>query len=411
MTHAFPRGVGAVAILGFCLGLTGCSRAPAESGGKSSPAVTVSYPLQREVTDYQDYTGRTAAVDSVQLQTQVTGYLEKINFKEGAEVEEESVLYELDPRLYKAVYDANKGLVAQNEANFKLAEQNNKRALSLNDQKPPAITQAELDQNASQLQQAVGTLEQSRANLDQARLNLEWCKVRSPIAGLASQTLVTRGNLVVANQTLLTTIVSQDPMWAYFNVDEPTALQVRELVRQGKFGPAHEVGKIQVRLQLANESDFPHQATLDFVNNQLDQATATLLARAIFPNPRPAVGPRVFAPNMFVRVHLPTSPPYQALLVNAEAIGTDQDLKYVYVVDADNKVARRALKLGSLHDGLQAVSGGLEPGERVIVNGLQRVRPGDIVDPKVVPMPMPRGGERETTVLPVLKAPVPTPKK
>ena len=323
------------------------------------------------------------------------------------------MLYELDPRLYKAVYDATKGQVVQNEASLKLAEQNNKRAVDLRNQKPPGIAQAEVDQAASQLQQAVGTLEQTRANLDQARLNLEWCKVRSPIAGLASQTLVTRGNLVVANQTLLTTIVSQDPMWAYFNVDEPTALQVRELIRQGKFGPSHDVANFQVRLQLANEKDFPHQATLDFVNNQLDQATATLLIRAVFPNPRAAIGPRVFAPNMFVRVRVPTSPPYKAACTreHAEAIGTDQDLKYLYVVDQDNKVVRRSVKLGSLHDGLQVVADGLKPGERVIVSGLQRVRPGVTVDPKVVPMPTSTGGERATTVPAVLKAPAPSPKK
>jgi RND family efflux transporter MFP subunit len=397
--------------LGSCLGLVGCSQTPEGASGKQPPTVTVSYPLQREVTDYQDYTGRTAAVDSVLLQTQVTGYLEKINFKEGAEVEQGAVLYELDPRLYKAVHDATKGQVVQNEANLKLAEQNNTRAVALSAQKTPAIAQAEVDQNASQLQQAVGTLEQSRANLDQARLNLEWCKVRSPIAGLASQTLVTRGNLVVANQTTLTSIVSQDPMWAYFNVDEPTALQVRELIRQGKFGPSHDVANFQVRLQLANEKDFPHQATLDFVNNQLDQATATLLIRAVFPNPRAAIGPRVFAPNMFVRVRVPTSPLYQALLVNAEAIGTDQDLKYLYVVDEGNKVVRRTVKLGSLHDGLQAVVDGLQPAERVIVSGLQRVRPGVTVDPKVVPMPTSTGAERATTVPAVLKAPAPSPKK
>ena len=274
------------------------------------------------------------------------------------------------------------------------------------------MTQVDLDQYQSQEDQAVANLDHARANLETAKLNLDWTKVTAPVTGLIGRLLVTRGNLITANQTTLTTIVSQDPMWVYFDVDEPTVLQVHELIRQGKFGPARtDAAKIPFRLQLANEKGFPHEATLDFVNNQLDQATATLLLRAVFPNPRPANGPRVFAPNMFVRVRVPTSPPYQALLVNAEAVGTDQDLKYLYVVDKDNKVVRHAVKLGSLQDGLQVIAEGLEPGERVIVNGLQRVQPGATVNPKLVPMPIPRQGELPTTVPPVLKAPAPSPKK
>ena len=166
-------------------------------------------------------------------------------------------------------------------------------------------------------------------------------------------------------------------MWVYFDVDEPTMLQVHELVRQGKFGPAKEgqPPKIPFHLQLANEKGFPHEAILDFVNNEVNQATATLLVRAVFPNPLPANGPRVFIPTNFVRFRVPTSGPYQALLVSPEAIGTDQDLKYVFVVDDDNKVVRRAVKLGSLQDGLQAVTEGIKPGERVIVNGLHASQP------------------------------------
>jgi RND family efflux transporter MFP subunit len=198
-------------------------------------------------------------------------------------------------------------------------------------------------------------------------------------------------------------------MWVYFDADEPTVLQVQELIRQGKFGGA--AARIPIRLQRSIDKGFPHVATLDFVNNQLDQATATLLLRATFSNPRPAIGPRVFAPNMFVRVRVPTSSRYEALLVNAEAVGTDQDLKYVYVVDSDNKVVRHAVKLGSLQDGLQVITEGLERGERVIVSGLQRVKQGATVEAKLVPMPIPRQGEQATTVPPVLKAPAPSPKK
>jgi membrane fusion protein, multidrug efflux system len=399
--------VGLGLLLGSCLGLAGCARTE-EAPGKPLPTVTVSYPLQREVTDYQDYTGRTAAVESVQVQARVTGYLDKIYFREGAEVPEGTVLYEIDPRPYQAAYDAAKAQAAQNVASLELAKQNNKRFKTLAKEKAGAVTQVDLDQYQSQQDQAVANLDQARANVVTAKLNLEWTKVTAPVTGLVGRLLVTRGNLIVANQTTLATIVSQDPMWVYFDMDEPTALQIRELARQGVFGPARDgPPKLPFHLQLANDQGFPHEAILDFVNNQLDQATATLLIRAVFPNPRPANGPRVFAPNNFVRVRVPTSAPYKALLVNAEAVGTDQDLKYLYTVDGDNKAVRHAVKLGSLQDGLQVVTDGLQAGERVIVKGLQRVQPGATVNPTLVPMPLPRPGEQPATVPAALKAPAP----
>ena len=440
--------------LGSCLGLTGCSHTPEEAQGKRPPTVTVSYPLEREVTDYQDYTGRTAAVDSVQVQARVTGYLTQIYFTEGAEVrgddrlfgavgevgllgaplggpttpspsrtlfpgqcQEDTVLYEIDPRPYKASYDAAKAQVAQNVASLKLAKQDNARFQKLAKDREGAVTQVDLDKYQSQEDQAVAALDQSRANLVTAELNLNWTKVTAPVTGLIGRLLVTRGNLIVANQTTLTTIVAQDPMWVYFDMDEPTALTIRELVRQGKFGPSHdestgvEVAKIRFHLQLANEKGFPHEATLDFVNNQLDQATATILIRAVFPNPKPSNGPRVFTPNNFVRVRVPTSAPYQALLVSPEAVGTDQHLKYLYVVDEDNKVVRHAVKLGSPQDSLQVITDGLKPQDRVIVTGLQRVQQGATVNATVVPMPMPPQGSLPPSPPPVLKGPPPSPKK
>jgi membrane fusion protein, multidrug efflux system len=447
MRQFFTFGAGPALILGTLALLAGCSAlAPNGPPGKEPPTVTVSYPLQREVTDYQDYTGRTAAVDSVQVQARVTGYLEKIHFKEGSEVrgddrltgavrlvalpstplapgpllaaaslfpgqcQEGDLLYEIDRRPYQATYDAAKAQVGQNVAALELAKQNNARAKSLYAQKDRAISQAELDQDDSLEKQAVANLDFARANLETAKLNLDWTKVTAPIAGIVGRLLVTRGNLITANQTDLTTIVSQDPMWVYFNADEPTVLKVHELIRQGKFGPAGDVAKIPFRLQLTNEEGFPHEAAMDFVNNQLDQATATLLIRGIFSNPKPANGPRVFAPNMFVRVRVPTSAEYQAVLVNPEAVGTDQDLKYVYVVDDDNKVIRHAVKLGTLQDGLQVITDGLNPRERVIVNGLQRVQQGATVNPTLVPMPMPQPA-LTANPHPVLNAPAPPPKK
>ncbi len=400
----------------MCLGLAGCSGPSEEESGKQPPTVTVSYPLEREVTDYQDYTGRTAAVESVQVQARVTGYLEKIHFKEGAEVTEDTCLYEIDPRPYKAARDAAKAQVGENKANLELAKQNNTRFKKLAKDREGAVTQVDLDKYQSQEDAAVAALDQSRANLETAELNLNWTKVTAPVTGLVGRLLVTRGNLIVANQTTLTTIVAQDPMWVYFDMDEPTALQIRELIRQGKFGPTDKstgvpVAKIPFHLQLSNDKGFPHEATFDFVNNQVDQATATLLIRGVFPNPKPATGPRVFTPNQFVRVRVPTSGAYQALLVNAEAVGTDQHLKYLYVVDEQNKVVRHPVKLGSLQDSLQVITDGLKPGERVIVSGMQRVHPDVTVNPKLVPMPVPEQGSLRSTPPAVLTAPATSPKK
>jgi multidrug efflux system membrane fusion protein len=399
-------------LLGSCLGLAGCAGAPGPPE-KQPPTVTVSYPVEREVTDYQDYTGRTAAVDSVQVQARVTGYLDKIYFTEGAEVQPGTVLYEIDPRPYKAAYEAAKAQVAKDAASLELAKQNNRRFKALAKEKEGAVTQVDLDQYQSQQDQALAALDQSQANLVTAKLNLDWTKVTAPVDGLVGHLLVTRGNLIVANQTTLTTVVRQDPMWVYFDMDEPTALHVRELCRQGKFGPAtpSHLPKLPFGLQLANERGFPHQAILDFVNNQIDQATATILIRAVFPNPNPANGPRVFTPNNFVRVRVPTSPQYHALLVNPEAVGTDQDLKYVFVVDGDNKVVRKAVKLGSLQDGLQVITDGLKPGEHVIVQGLQRVQQGATVNPTLVSMPVPTQGSLPASSPPVLKAPAPSARK
>jgi RND family efflux transporter MFP subunit len=410
--------VGLGLFLASCLVLPGCSGPSEEGPGKQPPKVTVSYPLQRVVTDYQDYTGRTAAVDSVQVQARVTGYLQKIFFTEGQEVPKDKVLYEIDPRPYKAAFDSARAQVAEDKASLALAKQNNTRFKKLAKDQPGAVTRVDLDKYQSTEDQAAAALEKSQADLVTAKLNLDWTRVTAEKAGVIGRLQVTAGNLIVANQTVLTTIVSHDPMWVYFDMDEPTALKIRELIRQGKFGPTDKgtgvpIAKIAFHLQLANEKEkgFPHEATFDFVNNQLDQATATLQIRGVFRNPRPATGPRVFTPSLFVLVRVPTTPPYPALLVNPEAVGTDQDLRYVLVVDENSKVIRHPVELGSEQDGLQVITTGLEPGERVIVKGLQRVQQGATVNPTLVPMPLPTPGSPPTTPPAVLKAPAPPRKK
>jgi multidrug efflux system membrane fusion protein len=187
-------------------------------------------------------------------------------------------------------------------------------------------------------------------------------------------------------------------MWVYFAVDEPTVVRIRQLVREGKIPsrPDGKVARVPIFVSLSGDKGFPHEGYVDFANNQLDQATATLLVRAVLPNPKPSVGDRLFTPAMFVRVRLPLGVPYSALLVSETAVGTDQNLKYLFVVDEENKVVRRAVQLGTQQDGLQVVTSGLQPGERVIVNGLQHVHPGVVVSPTLVEMPNPRGAVPQT---------------
>jgi len=383
--HARLLGLGLC--LGICVALTGCARTPAQMPQPGPPTVTITNPLERDVTDDEQYTGRTAAVDAVQILARVTGYLEKINFKDGADVEQADVLYEIDPRPYQAQYDAAVAQLAQSEANLKLARANNERFQSLAKEQPGAVTPQQLDQYQSQEEQAIAAVNLARANRESAKLNLGWTKVTAPISGQLSRTLVTQGNLVVADQTVLTNIVSQDPMYAYFDVDEPTMLRVQQLIREGKFKSAREPGvRVPVYLGLASERDYPHEGYVDFINNQVDPATATLQIRGIIPNPKPPVGYRLLSPGLFVRIRVPIGPPYPAILLLEEAIGTDQDLKFVYVVDDQNKVLRHDVTLGTVHDGLVGVKEGLKAGERVIINGLQKVRPGMVVQPQLVPM-------------------------
>jgi RND family efflux transporter MFP subunit len=440
MRHFALISAGVAAGLGFALVSSGCERSSTAGTQGSAPPVTVAYPIEKEVTNYEDYTGRTAAIDSVQVTARVTGYLDKIYFLEGAEVKQGAVLYEIDPRPYKAAFDQAKAQVAQNQAALNLAKANRVRYEELYAKK--VATAQDVETYRSQEEQAAATLAASQANLETARLNLGWTKVTAPVAGLLGQTLVSRGNLVTADQTKLTTMVSLDPMYAFFDVDEATVERIQQLIREGKFksslpqeigtpsstepgsGPAvstavlqsgplaiaideltHHADQLrQVYLGLANETGFPHVAYVDFINNQINLATATLQVRAIFWNHKPPVGPRVFGAGMFVRVRVPTSPTFQGLLVSQQAIQTNQNLKYVDVLNDQDEIVRRDVKLGGLQDGLQVISSGLGPKERVVISGMQHVKPGSKVTPKLIPMPVMAETAESPTSSPQVKA-------
>lgn len=381
----------AIIMVFCCVAGAGCNH-PASRPATTAPSVTVAYPVHRLVTDYHEYTGQMAAVETVNVQAQVTGYLQKISFKEGDEVAKGALLYTIDPAQYQAAYNQAVAQVKLQQANLVYNTSVYRRDVELGrGATAPETTQKDL----AAMNTSRAEVQAAQAAAAQAKLNLGWTEVKAPITGQVGRTLITPGNLVVANLTVLTNIVSQDPMYVYFDVDEPTAEAVQELIREGKFKSYREGYKVPVFIRLANETGYPHEGYINFVNNQVTATTATLTIRGIFANPKPKVGPRLLSPGMFVNVRLAVSPPYSALLVDQDVIGTDQTLKYLYIVDPHNQVVRKTVQLGAQHGDLVVVTKGLEPADRVMINGLLHVKPGMTVQPTLASMPEPR---RETNV-------------
>jgi RND family efflux transporter MFP subunit len=357
------------------LALVGCTAEP-PAVTPPAPVVSVAEPIARQVTDYEDFTGRTDAVSTVDIRARVSGYLVKVSFKDGDVVKQGDLLYEIDPRPFQEDLERAKGQVERLEAEKKLLAIQVERYRKLAEK--GAGSQQDLDQYLAQQAENVGALKAAHAQVGLAELNLGFTKIEAPITGQISRTLLTAGNLVNADTTRLTTLVSIEPMYAYFNVEEPTMLRVRKMARQGLIH-TRRTHEVEVRMGLADDVDrtFPYRGTLDFVNNALDPQTGTILIRGVFSNPyKTPDEPPLLSPGMFVRVRLSIGLPHEVLLVTERAIGTDQGEKFVYIVGEDNKVVYRRVKLGLLFDGLQAIESGLKPGDRVVVNGLQRIRPG-----------------------------------
>jgi len=392
-------------VLAFVVAIAGCGDHSAGQGPPKIPIVRVVHPIEREVTDYEYFTGRTAAVDHVLIKARATGYLDKMNFKAGSNVKEGDTLFIIDPRPYKAAVDRAMGQVAIAESKLKLASLELTRGLTIS-KTPGAISQADLDKYAADKSGAEATVQAAKADAEAADLNLKFTDVKSPINGVVGNNLITVGNLVTQDNTLLTTVVSMDPMYAYFDVDERTMLRVHKLIREGKVKSVKDGAETPVQFGLANEAqDFPNEGKLDFVNNQVDASTGTLQVRGIIPNPAQENNSgRLLTPGLFLRVRLPIGEPHKSLLVPQSAIGTDQGKKFLYVVNEKNIVEYRPIQPGPLQaDSLQVVeplkivrgSQGVRlanPGEQgvdsitladqVIVSGLQRVRSGTPVDPK-----------------------------
>ena len=386
MTYRLPLRIGFALVLGFCLGLTGCARTPSEAPRAAPIAVKVSYPVERYVTDYADFTARIAAVDSVEVRAHVWGYLDKVNFKEGALVKKGDVLFELDPRPYQAMLNQAKAKVAQDEAQLTFDEAEYQRNLRLANS--GAVSRSDLDKTAAARGVDIANIAADKAVVASRQLDLDYTKVTAPVSGRASRYSVTVGNLIQSGDqnggTLLTTIVSVDPMYAYYDVDERTVQRVTQVLREAK--PAESASETEwpVSLGLATEEGFPHQGTVNFVDNQVNPKTGTLRVRGVFPNKEQRLSPGYFA-----RVRVPVGLPHQALLVSDRALDNDQGQKVLYVVNKKDEVVSRAIQAGALHDRLRAIEDGLKPGERVIVSGLQLVRPGVHVEPTLVDMPKP----------------------
>jgi RND family efflux transporter MFP subunit len=341
------------------------------------PKVTVHQPIIRDVIESDEYIGRLEAVESVEIRARVNGYLQSVHFTDGAIVKKGALLFVIDPRPYQAELNRAKAQLEQAIARSERAQKDFARAQQL--VKSRAMSQEEGDRRSAEQREAQEAVQAARAAVEAARLNIEFTQVKAPIGGRISRQLVTEGNLInggTAESTLLTRIVSLDPVYAYFDMDERAFLKYTRLWRHGTRPGAREV-RIPVDLGLADETGFPHQGYLDFIDNRLDPNTGTMTGRAVIPNPD-----LTLTPGLFVHIRLPGSDQYKTLLLPDEAIGSDQTQRFAFVVNDQNTVEYRMVELGPIIDGLRVIRAGLKPEDWVVVNGVQRLRTGAKVDPQ-----------------------------
>ncbi|MDH1087862.1 MULTISPECIES: efflux RND transporter periplasmic adaptor subunit [Pantoea] len=343
--------------------LSGCDDGVAQNAPPPPPEVSAAPVLIKPVSQWDSFNGRVEAVQSVQLRPRVSGYIESVNYREGDEVKKGQVLFTIDDRSYRAALEQAKAELARARSQASLARSESGRSEKLIGSQ--AISREAWEQRRSAASQAQADVLAAEAAVDMAQLNLDFTRVTAPIDGRASRAMITAGNLVTAGDSasVLTTLVSQQSMYVYFDIDENTFLHYQAMARQGQQRHA-----LPVEIALVGEQGYPHQGKVDFLDNQLTASTGTIRMRALLDNQQ-----RQFTPGLFARVRLPGSAQFEAVLIDDKAVLTDQDRKYVYVVDSAGKAQRRDIDPGAMVDGLRIVKSGLKSGDRVIIAGLQKV--------------------------------------
>ena len=362
------------------LAAAGCARPAAQPADPPPPKVSVSAVLIRNVTEWDEFTGRLEAVNTVAVRPRVSGFVSAVRFREGALVRRGDLLFQIDPRPFQAEVDRLNAELARARATVQRATSEAQRADRLAAQ--DAMSREEHDRRGSFAQEASAQVDAVAAALRSAQLNLEFTRVTAPIAGRVGRAIATEGNLVSsgpAEATLMTTVVSLDPIYAAFDVDEQSFLRYGSLATGGRAGG--DKPALPIQMAIGADQAFPHDGRMNFLDNQVDAGTGTIRARAVFANPAHAL-----TPGLFVRLRVPGTGSYGGALVRDSAIGTDLDKRYVLIVTKDRTIEQRPVTLGPNLDGLRVVRAGVSAGDLVVVNGLQRVRPGMKVEPVNVPM-------------------------
>ena len=363
-----------------CVLSSGCARTAAQPGEPPPSKVTVAKVAPQDVTEWDEFTGRLEAVNSVSVRPRVSGYVSAVRFEEGAIVRRGDPLFLIDPRPFEAEVDRLRAELNRARATVRRAKSELDRAGRLASEN--AMSHEEQERRASFAEESSAQVAAVEAALRAAELNLEFTRITSPIDGRVGRAIVTQGNLVSSGPgeaTILTTVVSLDPIYATFDADEQAYLQYSAMAR--KAAGAKGQGALPIRLALASDRSFPIEGKLNFLDNQIDPATGTIRARAIFRN-----ADRSLTPGLFVRLQLPKATKRAGLLIQDRAVGTDLDKRFVYVVKPDHTIEYRGVELGPLVNGLRVVRSGVNNGDLVVVNGLQRVRPGVKVEPVIVAM-------------------------
>jgi len=358
--------------------LAACARNEAAEAPPPPANVQAAKVIARPITEFDEFTGRFEAVDRVEIRPRVSGYVTAARFQQGHEVKKGDILYVIDARPYQAALKHAQAELTRARTQLALAKSEQERAVKLVAAR--AISQEEFDARTSGNEQSAANLIAAEAAVDAAALDLSFTQIRAPISGVVGRAEVTAGNLVTAGQSLLTTLVSIDPIYVSFDGDEQVYLKYIDLERKGELRSVRN-GHGPIWVGLADEEGYPHQGTMAFLDNEVDSNTGTIHARGLFPNKE-----RRFTPGLFARVKLIGSAQYDALLINDSAVGTDQSVKFVLRVGADNKIEYAAVKLGPIVDGLRVVREGLKEGDVIVVKGLQQVRPGMPVTPQLVAM-------------------------